>query len=96
MGSSQRCQPEDLFIGQCLWRFPNIYRKWLRERRRYSNVVFSDEVALFERTASPSPSAHDVPMQRAAITEVSSMLNVETARKAALMVSPDISGQERR
>lgn len=38
------------FIGQCLIRFPNIYRFWLRTETS-TNVVLVDELAILDRPA---------------------------------------------
>ncbi|SBT40347.1 RNA polymerase sigma factor [Micromonospora narathiwatensis] len=43
------------FIGQCLIRFPNIYRAWLNNEVHHDVLV--DELTLFDRPASGGPPA---------------------------------------
>jgi DNA-directed RNA polymerase specialized sigma24 family protein len=82
------------FIGQCLFRFPNIYRSWLRDRRRHLAVTASADVAQFERALGSAPGAHALPMQLASIQELLGLLSVDAARRAALMQSAGYTQEE--
>jgi DNA-directed RNA polymerase specialized sigma24 family protein len=44
------------FIGQCLYVFPGIYRRWQRENRHMLEVPLDDAAPILQR-ADPSPTA---------------------------------------
>lgn len=82
------------FIGQCLFRFPNVYRGWLRERRRHLAVAPSDQLVQLERGLGVLPAADASALHQASMVELLSLLSVKAARRAALLQAAGYTQEE--
>jgi hypothetical protein len=87
------------FIGQCLIRFPNIYRAWLKTEVHHDLLV--DELAIFDRPPSGGPPTD--PAQLAVIRQEldrrrpATLADVERRQDGALAMrrAPVAAGGER-
>ncbi len=70
------------FIGQCLLQFPNVYKRWTRERARWNPIVLEGDQDVLDRRAGTSEPADRPLLSRAGAAQALDTLTTDNARRA--------------
>lgn len=73
------------FIGQCMWQFPNIYKRWWRERAKWSAVVLDSDDTVLDMHAGAAPPPDQAVVAREEASEALALVSKESARQAFVL-----------
>jgi RNA polymerase sigma factor (sigma-70 family) len=82
------------FVGQCLMRFANIYRLWLRQETRHVRHPNEDEALLEFASRNHRASPADQAIDRLEVDDAISKIKKASVREAMIMTAEDMTQAE--
>lgn len=80
------------FIGQCCFQFPNVWRAYMRQQRRYLEEPVADPSELAPASSLPSP--EDVLNQEERVSKILEVVSSQKARQAFSLQADGYSEEE--